>query len=204
VSVQPEAEAEQQLNDQLNSGPAEQQIITPEEQPAPDIPEEPSSPTAPVPDMDIPEGDLADDELPAPEELPAAVASAKKRGRPSATPAKTPGSADTTNGNGSRATSGRKRKADDDEAAKEATPAKRPRGRPARGAAATASARLAAKGTKKKVGRPKGSRTVCPLNLQHIQRFKQNLSTDACQGTKGNHKPRARRSQARLQEELLL
>ncbi|KAB5584800.1 hypothetical protein GE09DRAFT_1068294 [Coniochaeta sp. 2T2.1] len=109
-----------------------------------------------VADMDIPEGDLADDELPAPEELPAAVASAKKRGRPSATPGKTPSTAK-TNGTASKATSSRKRKAEE-ASEDEATPVKRPRGRPARGAAATASARLAVKDAKKaKVGRPKGS-----------------------------------------------
>ena len=204
VSLQIEVEAEQQLDDQLNAGPAEQLIIAPEEQPAPEIPEAPSSPEAPVADMDIPEGDLADDELPAPEELPAAVASAKKRGRPSATPAKTPGSAATTNGTASRATSGRKRKADDDEAAEEATPAKRPRGRPARGAAATASARLAAKGAKKsKAGRPKGSGTVCPLITRIYSNIYVVRSTNTCKGTKRNHEPQARRTQGRLQEGLL-
>ncbi|OIW25933.1 hypothetical protein CONLIGDRAFT_512881 [Coniochaeta ligniaria NRRL 30616] len=165
----PEAEAEE-LDEQLNSGPAlqEHQIITPDEQPGPESPEAASSPAAPIADMDIPDGDLADDELPQPDELPAAVASAKKRGRPSATPgktpakAKTPRTAATTNGHAtaSRATSGRKRKAED-EPAEEATPVKRPRGRPGRPAAATASARLAAKSAKKaKPGRPKGSGAV--------------------------------------------
>lgn len=171
VSLQPEPEAEQQLDDQLNSGPAdpERHIITADEQPGPQEPEQPSSPAAPVADMDIPEGALADDELPAPEELPGHIVAAKKRGRPPAnstkTPAKakTPQAAATTNGHaaGSRATSGRKRKAEDEELADEATPVKRPRGRPPRSTAATTSARLAAKDAKKgKPGRPKGSGTV--------------------------------------------
>jgi hypothetical protein len=162
---------EEELDEQLNSGPVhhERQIITPNERTAPGLIEEPVEPAAPVADMDIPEGELegelADDELPEPDEPgPAAVASAKKRGRPSATPAKakTPRSAASTNGpaTASRST-GRKRKAEDNQPAAEATPAKRPRGRPARNAAATASARPAAKSAKQaKRGRPKGSGTV--------------------------------------------
>lgn len=170
----PEAEAEE-LDEQLNSGPAEQeqQIITPDDQPGPEIAEAGSSQPAPVPVMEIPDGDLADDKLPQPDELPAAVASAKKRGRPSATPARTSAKAKTpratplTNGHAtaSRATSGRKRKAEDEPLA-EATPAKR--GRPSRSAAVTASARLAAKDVKKaKPGRPKGSGTVSSGDVVH-------------------------------------
>jgi len=166
---------DQELNDQLNSGPAQQlqSIISPEEQPGPEIDEPPPmSPAAPMADMEIPEGDLADDELPAPEELPAAVASAKKRGRPAATPGKTPASSKAktprTNGHAtaSRTTTGRKRKAEDDVPEAEATPVKRPRGRPARSAAATASARLAAKSAKKaKPGRPKGGAAAVRLSV---------------------------------------
>jgi hypothetical protein len=181
LEVEVEVEAEQELDEQLNSGAAEQQqhIITPDEQLAPEAPEGPSSPSAPIADMDIPEGDLADDELPAPEELPAAAASAKKRGRPAATPgktsakAKTPRTAAKSAGAASAATSGRKRKAadvEDDEPAEEVTPAKRPRGRPPRDAAATASARLAARDSKKRgPGRPKGSGTVRPSIMSWTQ-----------------------------------
>jgi hypothetical protein len=182
-----------ELDEQLNSGAADhgQQIITPDEQLAPLLPEEmedpvePEEPAAPYPDMDIPEGELADDELPVNEPGPAAVTSTKKRGRPSATPGKaktpsantkTPRTAATTNGHASASrTTGRKRKAeeDDEELAAEATPAKRPRGRPARRSAAdTASARLAAKSANKpKRGRPKGSGTVriSPATA-HLQR----------------------------------
>lgn len=171
LQPEPEPQPEQQLLGQLNSGPAdlEQHITSADEQPAPQMSEQPRSPSAPVADMDIPEGALADDELAAPEDLPGHIVSAKKRGRPSATPAKTPGiaktprTAATINGHaaGSRATSGAKRKAEDDGPTEEPTPVKRPRGRPPRSAAATASARLAAKDAKKgKPGRPKGSGRV--------------------------------------------
>jgi hypothetical protein len=210
VSYQPEREAEQQLDDQLNSGPAEQgqHVISPDEQPGPEISDESSSPGAPVADMDIPEGALADDELLAPEDLPGHVASAKKRGRPSATPGKTPAKAKAprtaakTNGTASGATSGRKRKADDDEPADEATPVKRPRGRPARSAAATASARLAAKSAKKaKPGRPKGSGTVrLACATYRTGSCWLTLST----GGKSNHEPEAWRTQGCLQAGLFL
>lgn len=184
----PEVE-EEELDEQLNfgSGPVhqhEQHIISPDEQPGPEIPEDSPSPAAPIADMDIPDGDLADDELPVaedlPEERPAAIASAKKRGRPSATPGKTPSSSKSKtprtaiNGTSSKTTTGRKRKAEDIESEAEPTPVKRPRGRPPRGAAATASARLAAKSAKKgKPGRPKSavsSLVLRPLSA-YIQEF---------------------------------
>lgn len=208
----PEAEAEE-LDEQLNSAPVgqEQQIITPDERPGLEFPEVPSSPAALAADMDIPDGDLADDELPQPDELPAAVVSAKKHGRRSATPGKTPAKAKTplgaaiTNGHAtaSRTTSGRKRKAED-EPAEEATPVKRPRGRPARGAAATASARLAAKSAKKgKPGRPKGSGTVSCGDVAYgdcgLMGLWEPRLTPIADSTKDDYKAKARPSQGRVQ-----
>jgi hypothetical protein len=124
-----------------------------------------SSPSiAPVADMELDDGELAGDELLEP--APSVPVSAKKRGRPSMTPGKTPSKKATPAASKTSTASrsvGRKRKADeaDEELAAEPTPAKKRAGRPAgprTGPASSASARLAAKAPKR--GRPAGASTV--------------------------------------------
>lgn len=141
----------------------------------------PDAPVAPFAPMDaISESDPDDDELPAPVlERPGLAVSSRPASKASATPAKTAGKTPVrqkgvarrggSTGGPTPGTAGRKRKADvADEPAGEPTPAKKRRGRPARAAATTASARLAARAAKlPKRGRPKGAASVCCYMLLH-------------------------------------